>query len=101
LVLHPESNEDLGLDRYVSFIGLDCDAKAQALVGTLREAMGRPGRQDRFWDYFQAKLDGSKGAVHDELYLIHCHLNDLRDLLDRWGEPDLATLLETLEVECC
>ena len=98
---HPESNTDLTLDRYVSFIGLDCDAKARALVDTLRKAMGRPGRQDRFWAYFQDKLNGTQGAVHDELYLIHCHLNDLRDLLERWDEPDLATLLETLEVECC
>lgn len=96
-----ESNNDTTTDRYLSFVGLDCDAKARELVAALREAMGRDGRADPFWDYFQAKLNGTKGPAHDELYHLHCHLNDLRDLLDRWDEPDLAQLLETLEVECC
>ncbi len=89
------------LDRYVSFVGLDCDTKARRLVEGLRLTMGRGGRADPFWDYFAAKLDGTRGPAHDELYHIHSHLNDLRDLLDRWGEADLAILLEALEVECC
>jgi hypothetical protein len=99
--VNPESNDAPNPDRYLSFVGLDCDAKARALVEALREAMGRDGRTDPFWDYFQAKLNGTKGPAHDELYHLHCHLNDLRDLLGRWDEPDLAGLLETLEVECC
>ncbi len=100
-MLKTESNNDRTTDRYLSFVGLDCDAKAGALVAALCEAIGRDGRADPFWDYFQAKLNGTKGPAHDELYHLHCHLNDLRDLLERWDEPDLAELLETLEVECC
>jgi hypothetical protein len=88
-------------DRYVSFVGLDCDTKAREFVEGLRLTMGRDRRQDPFWDYFVAKLDGSRGPAHDELYHIHSHLNDLRDLLDRWDETDLGILLEALEVECC
>jgi hypothetical protein len=87
-------------DRYISFIGLDCDAKAHRLVEALRQ-VHHDGRRDPFWDYFQAKLDGRHGPAHDELYHIHCHLNDLRDLLERWEAPALAVLLESLEVECC
>lgn len=89
-------------DRYVSFLGLDCDTKARQLVDTLRQAMTRDGRQDPFWDYFAAKLNGTQGPTHhDALYHIHCHLNDLRDLFERWDEADLAAMLESLEIECC
>ena len=88
-------------DRYVSFLGLDCDAKARQMADSLRAAMRRDGRHDPFWDYFEAKLNGTQGPTHDVLYHIHCHLNDLRDLLERWEEAELAALLETLEIECC
>jgi N(2)-fixation sustaining protein CowN len=93
----PESYKD----RYISFVGLDCDTKASQLVECLRLAMGQTGRQDPFWVYFAAKLDGTHGPAHDALYHIHSNLNDLRDLLDRWGETDLAILLESLELDCC
>lgn len=96
-----EATDDPVTDRYVSFLGLDCDAKARQMVETLREAMTRDGRTDAFWGYFESKLNGTKGPAHDELYHIHCHLNDLRDLLERLDEPGLAEVLETLEVECC
>jgi len=99
--LKAQCNDRPTTDRYRSFVGLDCDTKAGELVAALRETMGAEGRQDPFWDYFEAKLNGTKGPAHDELYHLHCHLNDLRDLLERWDEPDLAALLETLEVECC
>ena len=78
---HTEDRPEL--DRYVSFIGLDCDAKAQALIGELRSRQLGASRQDPFWDYFQAKLDGDQGPSHDVLYHIHCHLNDLRELRER------------------
>ena len=89
------------LDRYLSFVGLDCDAKAAQIVADLQGAMATPGRQDPFWDYFAAKLAGERGPSHDALYHIHCHLNDLRDLLERWQEADLVALLDALETECC
>jgi N(2)-fixation sustaining protein CowN len=97
-----EPTDSPTLDRYVSFLGLDCDAKSQQFVDILRTAMARDGRQDPFWDYFAAKLDGTQGPTHhDALYHIHCHLNDLRDLLERWDEADLTPMLESLEIECC
>lgn len=101
MVLQAQSHAGPTSDRYLSFVGLDCDAKARALVEALREAMSKEGRSDPFWDYFQAKLNGTQGPTHDALYHLHCHLNDLRDLLDRWAEPELGELLETLEVTCC
>jgi hypothetical protein len=88
-------------DRYVTFVGMDCDGKARQIVAGLRQAMTMDGRDDPFWRYFAAKLDGTRGPAHDELYHIHCHLNDLRDLVERWDETELGELLENLETECC
>jgi hypothetical protein len=89
------------LDRYVSFIALDCDHKAERLVATLREALDQGETTDPFWTYFRAKLDGERGPAHDALYHVHCHINDLRDLLARAERPDLNELLEALEHDCC
>jgi hypothetical protein len=96
---HP--HQPAALDRYVSFLGLDCDGKAERFAATLRETLPDGDAADPFWAYFRAKLDGQRGPSHDALYHIHCHLNDLRELLDRAGEPALIELLETLEHECC
>ena len=96
-----EPDTPQGLDRYVSFIGLDCDGKAERFVAALREKLPDGDAADPFWTYFRAKLDGELGPSHDALYHIHCHLNDLRDLLGRAGEAELVPMLETLEHECC
>ncbi|MBK1703406.1 N(2)-fixation sustaining protein CowN [Halochromatium glycolicum] len=88
-------------DRYISFRGIDCDGNAQRFVTALRVVMDHGERDDPFWRYFEAKLDGRNGPEHDALYHIHCHLNPLRELLERWGEQELEGMLEELELECC
>lgn len=89
------------LDRYVSFIGLDCDAKAAALVAGLRAAMAARAEPDPFWVYFEAKLEGRRGPRHDALYQVHSNLNDLRALIERAAADGLVDLIEALELECC
>ncbi len=96
---HPAPTTDL--DRYVSFIGLDCDGKAERFVDTLRECLSSGDAEDPFWRYFCAKLDGERGPAHDALYHIHANLNPLREMLLRVDRPQLIELLETLEHECC
>lgn len=88
-------------DRYISFLGLDCDRRAERFVAGLRDLMLDPDRADPFWTYLVAKLNGEAGPAHDELYHIHCHLNDIRDLLDRLDAPELMAELDVLETECC
>lgn len=94
-------NQPLQNDRYLSFIGLNCDQRAERFIEDLRGLMCEPDRTDPFWTYLAAKLDGEKGPAHDELYHIHCHLNDIRDLLDRLDAPELIAELDVLETECC
>lgn len=88
-------------DRYISFRDIDCDGNAERFVTALAIAMRADDRDDPFWSYLEAKLEGRNGPRHDALYHIHCHLNPLRELLERWDEPELKAMLEALEVECC
>jgi hypothetical protein len=95
------SHKPAGLDRYISFIGLDCDGKAERFAAAMREALDTGTDPDPFWTYFRAKLDGERGPAHDALYHIHANLNPVRDMLLRAEREDLVELLETLEHECC
>ncbi|WP_295541765.1 N(2)-fixation sustaining protein CowN [uncultured Thiohalocapsa sp.] len=96
------SRQPEALDRYLSFIGLDCDGKAERLAAAMREALDRDADAvDPFWHYFRAKLDGERGPAHDALYHIHANLNPVREMLLRAERPDLLERLESLEHECC
>lgn len=88
-------------DRYVSFVGLDCDGKARQMIALLRKYMDDPARSNAFWQLFARKLNPESGPRHDELFLIHAHINMLRDQLENAGDTDALLLLEKIEVECC
>ena len=88
-------------DRYVSFVGLDCDGQARRLIALLRPYMDDPEKRNAFWDLFARKLDPVSGPRHDELFLIHAHLNILRDQLEAAGDTAALALLDKIETECC
>lgn len=88
-------------DRYVSFVGLDCDGKARRMVAMLRPYMDDPAKSNAFWQLFAKKLNPQSGPRHDELFLIHAHLNTLRDQLEAADDIAALVLLDQIEVECC
>lgn len=88
-------------DRYVSFIGLDCSGQAKRLIAMLRPYMEEPERSNPFWSHFAAKLAPTTGPTHDELFLIHSHLNLLRDQLEQCADTEALALLDQIEHECC
>ncbi|MBK9219939.1 MAG: N(2)-fixation sustaining protein CowN [Uliginosibacterium sp.] len=88
-------------NRYVSFIGLDCAGQARRLIGLLQPYMEDPEKTNAFWKLFAMKLSPVSGPTYDELYLIHAHLNILRDQLDMHGDAEALQLLEQIEHECC
>lgn len=89
------------LDRYVSFVGLDCDGQAKRLVALLRPYMDEPDKCNAFWELFARKLNPESGPRHDELFLIHAHLNILRDQLELHEDHAALALLDKIEHECC
>lgn len=88
-------------DRYVSFVGLDCDGQAQRLFGLLRRYIDTPELSNAFWQLLDRKLHATSGPRHDELFLIHAHLNTLRDQLEQHGDAEALALLDQIEHECC
>lgn len=88
-------------DRYVSFLGLDCDAKARRLMDYIRRHIDEPGRSNAFWDYFKKKAVGGSGPRPDELFLVHSNLNQIRELLEERGDDEALALLDRIEEECC
>lgn len=88
-------------DRYVSFVGLDCDGQARRLFDLLRKYIDTPELSNPFWQWLDRKLATTSGPHHDELFLIHAHLNTLRDQLEQHGDAEALALLDQIEHECC
>lgn len=88
-------------DRYVSFIGLDCNGQARRLISMIEPYMNDPAYDNAFWRLFAKKLKPESGPKHDELFLIHAHINILRDQLEAIVDEQALKLLEQIEHECC
>lgn len=88
-------------NRYVSFQGMDCDGKARRLMAALDAQLALPGRSNAFWEYFAKKRAGGSGPKPDDLFLIHCHVNQIRELFELADDPALLQMLDQIEEECC
>lgn len=88
-------------DRYVSFQEIDCDGNARLLMQMVRRHIDDPAHTNAFWEYFKNKAAGGSGPKPDDLFLIHSHLNQIRELFETWDDIEALTLLDQLEVECC
>lgn len=86
-------------DRYKSFSDIDCDGNARRVMDCIDRQLALPGRDDAFWRHFTAKRRGA--AAPDALFLIHAHLNQIRELFEQWDDGEALALLEQLEEECC
>lgn len=88
-------------DRYISFDGLDCDGNARRLMAMIDAQLSQPERNNAFWEYFAKKRRGGSGPTPDDLFLIHAHINQLREQFDAWQDAAAQALLEQIEEECC
>jgi hypothetical protein len=88
-------------DRYVSFIGIDCDGNARRVMELIEKHMAESGQPEPFWEYFMGKRRSPSGPPPDDLFLVHCHINQIRELFEEIGDEDALALLFILEDECC
>jgi len=88
-------------DRYVSFKDIDCDGNARRVMACIDRHLAVEGRTTVFWDYFQKKRQGGSGPKPDDLFMIHCHINQVRELFETWQDREALQLLDVLEEECC
>lgn len=88
-------------DRYVSFGGIDCNGNASLVMGMIERNLLEPISSGPFWEYFFAKRKPASGPPPDDLFLVHCHLNQIRELFEECADEEALALLTQLEVECC
>lgn len=88
-------------DRYVTFSDIDCDGNARQIMARIIENVPSAGRSAPFWPYFMAKRQPKSGPAPDDLFLIHCHINQIRELFDECGDETGQAMLTRLEEECC
>ena len=88
-------------DRYISFDGIDCAGNARRLMELIESNMPAEGEERSFWQYFMAKRQPRSGPVPDDLFLVHAHINQIRELFEDCGDAAALTLLLQVEEECC
>lgn len=88
-------------DRYITFTDIDCDGNARRLMEMLDHHLAIPGRSNVFWEYFNQKRAGGSGPKPDDLFLIHCNINQVREFFETWEDEAALELLQQIEEECC
>jgi hypothetical protein len=88
-------------DRYLSFKDIDCDGNASRVMDCIVRNVTMPDRNTAFWDYFMKKRAGTSGPRQDDLFLIHAHINQVRELFETWQDEGAMQLLGQLEEDCC
>lgn len=88
-------------DRYVSFVGIDCDGNARRVMEFIQRNVTAAPQHKPFWDYFMSKRAPPSGLAPDDLFLVHCHINQIRELFEECNDTEAIELLLRLEEECC
>jgi N(2)-fixation sustaining protein CowN len=88
-------------DRYISFDGIDCNGNARRVMALIERNLADSDKTSPFWEYFMAKRKPRSGSPPDDLFLVHCHINQIRELFEEHADEDALALLSLLEEECC
>ena len=75
-------------DRYITFDGIDCDGNARLLMSYIHKHIDIPEKTNKFWEYFKQKSLGRNGPEPDDLFLIHSHLNQIRELFELYEDEE-------------
>jgi hypothetical protein len=88
-------------DRYVSFSGIDCDGNARRVMEFIQRNLAAAPQSKPFWDYFMGKRTPPSGPAPDDLFLVHCHINQIRELFEECADAEALAFLLRVEEECC
>lgn len=97
----PDLDPDAIQARYISFKDLDCDGNAHRVMERIQHHTADPARRSPFWDYFLGKRQPASGPAPDDLFLIHAHVNTIRELFEDCDDKDALALLDWVEETCC
>ena len=88
-------------DHYKTFAGIDCDGNARQVMALIEKYVAQVEESRAFWEYFMAKRQPRSGPKPDDLFLIHCHINQIRELFDTFSNGESQAQLVRVEEECC
>ncbi|WP_051295371.1 N(2)-fixation sustaining protein CowN [Azonexus hydrophilus] len=91
----------ISTDRYLTFDGIDCAGNARRVMGYIACNVAAQGGDHRFWHYFMAKRTPKSGPAPDDLFLVHSHINQIREFFEQCGDREALELLLQVEEECC
>lgn len=99
-------SDEMTQARYVSFKGMNCDARAQAIADRALALAETPDWTNAFWDLFRDKVAKARDpaapvGTPDVLYLVCSHVFYLEDLFDDAEDADGLGMLKMLEHDCC
>ena len=88
-------------DRYVSFLGIGCDANAELLMQVLDSNI-KTGNGDSQWQlYFTKKREQQAQLKHDNLNFIGHQTNTLYEYFTSCDDQAALELLYKIEQQCC
>lgn len=88
-------------DRYLSFNGIDCNGNARRVMELIEKHLAESEQDELFWKYFINKRTPRSGPPPDDLFLVHSHINQIRELFESTADEQALALLFLLEEECC
>ncbi|MEN9481021.1 MAG: hypothetical protein RLZZ298_2416 [Pseudomonadota bacterium] len=88
-------------DRYASFEGINCDLNARRVMDCIERNLAASAQEQPFWSYFMDKRKPRSGPVPDDLFLVHSHINQIREFFEEVADEAALKLLLQLEEECC
>ncbi|SIO15534.1 hypothetical protein SAMN05444722_0636 [Rhodovulum sp. ES.010] len=91
--------QDQAADRYVSFVGIGCDGKADRLMAML--AAGMQESDSRWVGYFTQKLAEKVRMEDDNLRFVGAQVNTLAAFFEEVGDDVAQALLRDFEETCC
>lgn len=89
------------VDRYVTFDDIDCAGNARRVMALIEHHVARSSQANPFWTYFMAKRQPRAGRAPDDLFLVHSHINQIREFFEECGDEEALALLTKVEEECC
>lgn len=88
-------------DRYITFIGLQCDEKADRFIAMLDGHIEAGDGDERWQAYFKQKRTQQIKMEQDNLQFIGSQMNNLYSYMDDCEDESALALLWKLEQECC
>ena len=90
---------DQAPDRYITFLGLDCDRNADRMIEMLQTRM--KAGSSRWVAYFRQKLDENHRSGMDNLYFVGSQVNAQQSYFEEEADEEALALLWHLEHNCC